>query len=251
MKARLTGLRRGTVAAALAVAVALGGCASVSGPANDSEAQRRADVDPLEGMNRAIFDFNQSLDDVLLRPVARGYVAVVPELFRWMISNAFANLADLRIALNQLLQGKPLLAGSDLLRFGVNTVFCFGGIADLASELGLERHNEDFGQTMGRWGIGSGPYLVLPLFGPSTVRDGLGLVVDIETSPLIAINRRTTSTGLLALWIVDARANLLDASQLLEGAALDKYLFLRDGYLQRRRNLIWDGDPPEEGEAPR
>ena len=243
--------RRAAAATALAVAMALGGCATTAGTPNGDSPPQRSKVDPLEGMNRAIFSFNEVLDDVLLRPVARGYVAVVPEVFRWMVSNALLNLADLRVALNQLLQGKPALAGSDLMRFGINTVFGFGGIADVATEIGFERHREDFGQTLARWGVASGPYLVLPLFGPSTVRDGFGLVVDVNTAPIVALKRREVADGLLALWIIDARASLLDKEQLLEGAALDKYLFLRDGYLQRRRYLIWDGDPPEEGEDPR
>ncbi len=244
------GARRALTAGLLAAALAAGGCATttVAGEPNGDAAPRRAKVDPLEGMNRAVFAFNEVLDDVLLEPVARGYVKVVPEVFRWMVTNALNNLADVRIAFNQLLQAKPLLAGSDLLRFGINTTFGFGGVADIATELGLERHNEDFGQTMGRWGIANGPYLVLPLFGPSTLRDGLGLAVDVNTSPVVALYREDLANGILALWIIDTRAGLLKATGLLEGAALDKYLFMRDGYLQRRRYLIWDGEPPDEGE---
>jgi len=240
------GARAALAAAMIAAALALGGCATVAQQANGDAQPQRSRVDPLEGMNRAVFAFNEVLDDVLLRPVAKGYVLVVPEVFRWMISNGLSNLEELRVALNQLLQGKPLLAGSDLLRFGINTVFGFGGIADIATELGLEHHREDFGQTLGRWGVASGPYLVLPLFGPSTLRDGLALAtVDWNTSPIIAL-RSDVVPGIFALAIIDVRASLLKADRLLEGAALDKYLFLRDGYLQRRRNQIWDGEPPDE-----
>jgi phospholipid-binding lipoprotein MlaA len=244
----MRGARTALAAAMIAAALAMGGCATVSQQANGDAQPQRSRVDPLEGMNRAVFGFNEVLDDVLLRPVAKGYVRVVPEVFRWMISNGLSNLEDLRVALNQLLQGKPLLAGSDLLRFGINTVFGFGGIADIATELGLEHHREDFGQTLARWGVASGPYLVLPLFGPSTLRDGLALVtVDWNTSPIIAL-RSDVAPGIFALAIIDVRASLLKADRLLEGAALDKYLFLRDGYLQRRRNQIWDGEPPDEAE---
>ncbi len=243
--------RAALAAAALAAALALGGCATTSGAAGGDGTRTSAQVDPLEGMNRAIFAFNETLDDVLLRPLAKGYVAVVPELFRWMISNELSNLENLRVALNQLLQGKLLLAGSDLLRFGVNMLVGFGGISDPATEFGLERHREDFGQTLGRWGVANGPYLVLPLFGPSTLRDGLALaVVDWNTSPIIAL-RSDVVPGIFALAVIDTRASLLKADQLLEGAALDKYLFLRDGYLQRRRNQIWDGEPPEDEEQPK
>lgn len=228
-------------AAALAASLALGGCATV---AEYDYERLRTSTDPLEPLNRTIFSFNEALDDVVLRPVALGYQAVVPELVRWMVSNAFSNLADVGTSANQLLQGKPLKAASDLGRFAINSIFGFGGIADVASELGLEKNREDFGQTLGVWGVGTGPYLVLPLLGPSTLRDGLALVVDYQTDPVSWISSDGRRNHARLLRVVDTRESLLRAGRLISGAALDKYLFVRDGFLQRRRNMVWDGDPP-------
>lgn len=231
--------RRLAAGLALAAAFALGGCATTAAVGNG-----RPHVDPFEGFNRAMFAFNETLDDALVRPAARAYEAAVPELIRWMVSNFFANLGDLGTAVNQLLQGKPLMAGSDLMRFAINSTIGFGGIADVATDLGLERNREDFGQTLGRWGIASGPYLVLPVFGPSSVRDGVGLAVDWRTDLLNHAGSEGRENNLRLLRAIDTRASLLKATGVIEGAALDKYLFVRDGYLQRRRNLVWDGDPP-------
>lgn len=228
---------------ALAAACTLGGCATTAAVGNGRPAG-----DPLEGFNRAMFAFNETLDDAVMRPAARAYEAAVPELIRWMVSNFFANLGDLGTAANQLLQGKPLLAGSDLLRFAINSVIGFGGVADVATELGLERNREDFGQTLGRWGVASGPYLVLPVFGPSSVRDGVGLLVDWRTDLLNEAGSEGRQNNARLLRAIDSRASLLKATGVIEGAALDKYLFVRDGYLQRRRNLVWDGDPPYDDE---
>ncbi len=226
-------------AVALAAGCALGGCASTAALGN-----ARPQVDPFEGFNRTMFAFNETLDDAVMRPAARAYEAAVPEVVRSMVSNFFANLGDLGTAANQLLQGKPLLAGSDLLRFVINSVIGFGGVADVATELGLERNREDFGQTLGRWGIASGPYLVLPVFGPSSVRDGVGLLVDWRTELINEAGSPGRENNARLLRALDTRASLLKATGVIEGAALDKYLFVRDGYLQRRRNLVWDGDPP-------
>lgn len=231
--------RRLAAGLALAAAFALGGCATTAAVENG-----RPNVDPFEGFNRAMFAFNETLDDALVRPAARAYEAAVPELIRWMVSNFFANLGDLGTAVNQLLQGKPLMAGSDLMRFAINSTIGFGGIADVATDLGLERNREDFGQTLGRWGIASGPYLVLPVLGPSSVRDGIGLAVDWRTDLLNHAGSEGRENNLRLLRAIDTRASLLKATGVIEGAALDKYLFVRDGYLQRRRNLVWDGDPP-------
>ncbi|HOA95005.1 MAG TPA: VacJ family lipoprotein, partial [Quisquiliibacterium sp.] len=131
-------------------------------------------------------------------------------------------------------------------RFVINTTFGFGGIADVASEMGLERHREDFGQTLGRWGLASGPYLVLPIFGPSSVRDGLGFALDMAADPVRQVETEGFSNNLRLTRAIDQRASLLTAGRVVEGAALDKYSFVRDGYLQRRRNQVWDGDPPPE-----
>lgn len=203
--------------------------------------------DPFEAFNRSMFEFNDALDRAVVKPVAKGYRDYVPEVFRFVLGNMFANLADVWTAVNNLLQGKPGQASSDLSRVLLNTTFGFLGAGDVASELGIERNREDFGQTLGRWGVPSGPYLVLPFFGPSSVRDGTGFAFDSWADPL---PYALTDQGLYnAAWVtrvIDKRASLLPAERLLEGAAFDKYLFIRDGYLQRRRNLVYDGNPPLE-----
>lgn len=210
----------------------------------------RAANDPFEPFNRAMFSLNETLDDVVAEPAARAYVNVVPEAFRITAGNVFANVRDFWTAANQLLQGKPREAISDFSRVFVNTTVGFAGFADVATPLGLERHREDFGQTLGRWGFASGPYLVLPVFGPSSVRDGLGLAGDLLADPVTRlVDRVDVRNSVRALRIVDDRASLLGATRVLEGAALDKYTFVRDGYLQRRRNLVWDGDPPPDDES--
>ncbi|MEK9720999.1 MAG: VacJ family lipoprotein, partial [Quisquiliibacterium sp.] len=195
--------------------------------------------------NRAMFEVNQKIDEAALKPVASAYRKFVPDTLRGMAHNFFENLADLGTAVNQLLQGKPQLACSDLLRFGINSTIGIGGLVDIASEWEFEKHREDFGQTLGRWGVPAGPYLVLPLLGPSTVRDGLGLVVDYKAEPVQFLTDDPAKRNLMiALRLVDTRERLLDASRILESVALDPYLFVRDAHLQRRRNLVWDGDPP-------
>ena len=228
-------------ASCVAGALLLGGCATLPG----GEASR-SPKDPFEPYNRSMDAFNQALDDALVAPVARGYRAVLPAGMRAWVGNFFANLWDLPSAGHQLLQGKPERAFMGLFRFGVNTTLGFGGILDIATAAGIERHREDFGQTLGRWGIPPGPYLVLPLFGPSSVRDGVGLVLDFRNDLVSYIDSSETRLGLRALWIVDVRERLLDATGLVEGIALDRYLFVRDSYLQRRQSLVWDGEPPED-----
>lgn len=226
-------------AAAVAAATLLSaGCASLP-----DGAQRNA-ADPLERVNRGVFAFNDALDEAVARPVARTYRAVVPELFRASFSNVFSNLGDVLTSANQLLQGKPLLALSDAGRVVINTIFGFGGLADVASDLGLEKHREDFGQTLGRWGAPPGPYIVLPVFGPSSVRDGVGYLVDLNTDPLLALNDLYWRRGLFGLRLVNTREQLLDAEKVLQGIALDRYSFIRDAYLSRRRSQVYDGDPP-------
>ncbi len=163
------------------------------------------------------------------------------------VTNFFANLEDLWISANNLMQGKVESALGDFLRFTFNSSFGLLGVIDIASEMGLEKHNEDFGQTLGRWGVGSGPYLVLPFLGPSTVRDGSALVVDYKAGLLsYAVDDVAVRNSLYALKYVDTRANLFDATGLVEEAALDKYTFVRDSWLQRRRSLVYDGNPPRE-----
>jgi phospholipid-binding lipoprotein MlaA len=202
--------------------------------------------DPLEGVNRAVYAFNEGFDEVLGKPAARVYREVLPRGVRDMVRNFFSNIDDLFIGVNNLLQGKPLDAVNDWGRFAFNTSFGLLGVIDWASDMGLEKHNEDFGQTLGHWGAGDGPYLVLPFFGPSTLRDAGGLVVDWQVDPVTnhdPVDERNAMTGVR---FVARRADLLDATRVLDQAALDKYVFLRDAYLQRRRSLVYDGSPPRE-----
>jgi phospholipid-binding lipoprotein MlaA len=201
--------------------------------------------DPFEPVNRAIFSFNDALDRAVLAPVARGYEAVVPELVRQGVSNFFGNFGDGWSAINQLLQGKGEAAATMTMRVATNTLFGLGGLFDVASDLGMERRSEDFGQTLGWWGLPAGPYVVLPLFGPSTVRDTAGRPLDMAWSPSAVVNDSTAAASLSALNLVDTRASLLSATRVVEGIALDKYSFIRDAYVARRRNLVYDGNPPE------
>jgi phospholipid-binding lipoprotein MlaA len=216
------------------LALALCGCATPGGnPA-----------DPLEPFNRAMFSFNDSVDRAVLKPVAQGYRSVVPDLVRTGVSNFFSNLEDAWICVNNLLQGKFEDGGEDLGRFVFNSTFGLAGIFDFATDAGFQKHNEDFGQTLGKWGVGSGPYLVLPFLGPSTARDGLALLVDTRVDLVFQIDGVPTHNVLYGTRAISNRANLLDASSILEAAALDKYSFVRDAWTQRRRNLVHDGNPP-------
>lgn len=218
----------------------LGGCATTGASPGD----------PFESFNRAMFDFNDSLDRAIVKPVATGYKAVLPKVVRTGVTNFFANLGDLWIGINNVLQGKVVAGASDFGRFAINSTIGILGLIDVASNAGLEKHNEDFGQTLGRWGMGSGAYLVLPILGPSSFRDGFGrLFVDWRGNPLWYHDDVYARSALSVLNVVDGRANLLDASQLVEEAALDHYSYVRGAYLQRRRSLIYDGDPPRERDA--
>ncbi len=199
--------------------------------------------DPLEPLNRAVFEFNEGADRYVIKPIAEGYRAVVPQFMRTGVGNFFRNLDDLFGGINSLLQGKTVAAGDDFGRVLINTSFGILGIFDVASEAGIERSAEDFGQTFGWWGIGPGPYLVLPLLGPSSVRDTAGIGVRVVTDPLL-ITPQGVSWGLLTLFYVDSRARLLGTETLVEQAALDKYRFVRSAYLQRRQYLVYDGKPP-------
>jgi phospholipid-binding lipoprotein MlaA len=228
--------------AALLAAVALAGCASVRSP--DPR-------DPWEPMNRGIFEFNDGLDRAVFKPVAEGYRFVLPEPVRDGVRNFYSNLRDPWIALNQLLQGKFEPAVNDMSRFLWNTTIGLLGIFDWATDMGLPKHNEDFGQTLAVWGVDFGPYFVIPILGPSSARDGSGLVVDsFAYLPwylpkwIDPDNHLWWSIGFTAVDFVQTRANLLDATTALEEAALDRYAFTRDAYFQRRRYLIHDGNPP-------
>lgn len=223
----------------LMLLTALVGCATTGGNPRD----------PFEGYNRAMFGFNDGLDKVVFKPVATGYKTVMPEIARTGVTNFFSNLSDIWIGVNNVLQGKVEAGAGDFVRFLVNSTVGVVGLFDVASKTGLEKHNEDFGQTLGRWGVGSGPYVVLPILGPSDVRDGLStLLVDWRGYPIWYINDVAVRNSLIVFRFIDARANLLDISQLAEEAALDHYAYVRDAYLQRRRSLIYDGNPPPEAE---
>lgn len=207
--------------------------------------------DPLEGLNRGVMVFNDGIDNAVLKPVAEGYRKVVPSFVQTAVGNFFGNLGDGWSAINHLLQGKPEPALNMTLRMAVNSTFGLGGLLDVASEAGLERQAEDLGQTLGVWGVPTGPYLVLPLLGPSTLRDSLGVAASMSarTSPQYTDDTSTANVALL-LNVVHTRAGLLGASRLLDDIALDRYSFLRDAYLARRKNQVYDGNPPEEGEEP-
>lgn len=202
--------------------------------------------DPLEPVNRAIYSFNDGVDTALIQPVAKGYRAVLPMFVRTGVSNVFANINDVLIALNNLLQGKVVSAVSDVGRVLINTTIGVAGFFDVATHFGLEKHNEDFGQTLGYWGVGDGPYLVLPILGPSNLRDAVARMVDYRTDPITYVRSMRLRNSLWGTRALSQRADLLDTSKILEVAALDPYEFLRDAYLQRRRSLVYDGAPPRE-----
>jgi phospholipid-binding lipoprotein MlaA len=224
-----------TTALALVVASALTGCAT--GP-------DRKPGDPLEPMNRAVFKFNDTIDTAIAQPIAKGYQKVTPQPLRTAISNFFSNLGDLANAANNLLQLNITDATEDIMRFAFNSTFGIGGLLDFATPMGLPKHNQDFGLTLGHWGVPSGPYLVLPLFGPSSFRDGVGLVVDVRFNPLNYIEPAWRNP-LYGLQFISKRSDLLGATDLLSQAALDKYSFVRDAYTQQRRSLLRGaGAPP-------
>ncbi|EHR70034.1 surface lipoprotein [Burkholderiales bacterium JOSHI_001] len=241
MKRRLSAAR---VLAAMVFATLLAGCAT---PGRDGNPR-----DPLEGINRAVFNFNEGVDTVVVKPVAMGYRAVLPAFVRSGVDNVFGNIGDIWSAANQFLQGK-LQAGLEMtLRVAVNSTLGFGGLLDIGSEAQLPRQSEDFGQTLGRWGVAPGPYVVLPLLGPSTLRDTAARPLDLAATPgNLLFKESRDAAGATVLQFVHARAGLLDATRALDDAALDKYILVRDGYLARRRNQVYDGDPPEEGSGTR
>jgi phospholipid-binding lipoprotein MlaA len=234
--------QRGCLGAALlAVAVLSTGCAT--GPNANPK-------DPLEPMNRSISRFNDSLDENVLKPVATGYKDVTPDLVQQGVRNVFNNLSDIWSTVNNGLQLKGRDTAESLMRSVVNTVFGIYGIFDVATPIGLERHPEDFGQTLGAWGVPDGPYVVLPLFGPSTLRDTAGMPVDTSVDYVRNLDHIATRNSAMALRVVDKRSSLLGTSNLLTEAAIDKYSFTRDAYLQYRRNQVFDGNPPDEEDLP-
>jgi phospholipid-binding lipoprotein MlaA len=211
------------------VLIALTACAS--GPRSDAR-------DPWEPLNRKVWDFNEAVDDAVFKPVATAYKEVVPTLVRKGVNNFFANLGDGWSFINNVLQLKPLGAVESLTRFNVNTFLGLGGLLDVASEMNIDRHKEDFGQTLGRWGVRSGPYLVLPLLGPSTLRDTAALTLNSIGDPVVHLRDVPLRNSMYVTRIIDTRARLLGATSVLEGAALDRYSFTRDVFLQIRRRDV-------------
>jgi len=206
-------------------------------------------ADPWESFNRAMFRFNQDLDEGLLLPWTDAYVTLVPEVARIGVGNFFANAQDIWSAANNLMQGKFERSLIMTMRFATNSVLGALGLIDIATAVGMERWPEDFGQTLGVWGVAPGPYLVLPVFGPSTVRDAVGLPLDLAASPYYSISESYFRPATTLLGALNARSQLLSATQALDAMALDKYSFVRDVFLSRRLRLIYDGNPPEDGEA--
>ncbi|MBZ0093546.1 MAG: VacJ family lipoprotein [Sulfuricellaceae bacterium] len=204
--------------------------------------------DPLEPLNRGIYQFNQSVDKTVLKPVATGYQEVLPQPVRTAVGNFFSNLDDVSVLLNDLLQFKLQRAISDFSRVVWNSTAGLIGLIDVATPMGLEKHNEDFGQTLGYWGVGDGPFLVLPLLGSSDLRDTAALFVDSKADIVYQQSNMAARNSEVTLRAVQERSVLLGAERTLEEAALDPYAFRRDGYLQKRRSLIYDGNPPREKE---
>ena len=206
--------------------------------------------DPFEAFNRVVNSFNDSVDAAVLQPVARAYVKATPAVVQTGVKNFFGNLADVWSTVNNALQLKPQETVESLARVGVNTILGIGGVIDWASKMGIDRHSEDFGQTLGHWGVGSGPYLVLPLLGPSTLRDTLSLTLDFKGNPTSRVRPQSAHYELLGLNLLSKRAQYLGLGDDLNDLALDRYSFLRDVYLQKRLSDVWDGNPPEDSEDP-
>lgn len=204
--------------------------------------------DPAEGFNRAMFAVNEALDTAIAKPLAKGYDHVAPLPVKAVVGNFFGNIADLMTGVNSLLQGKPGEAMNDWGRVLVNTTLGIGGAFDVASEMGLDKHHEDFGQTMGVWGVGEGAYLFWPVIGPRTVRDTAGFVVDSYADPVGHIGNVRLRNSLVGLRYIDQRAALLPTDRIIEEGALDKYSYIRDAYLQHRRNAVYDGYPPRQAD---
>ena len=226
----------GAALVVLGLALGLGGCAS--SPTGEGT------PDPLEPINKPVYRFNDRLDKAILEPVANAYIRVTPQPVRTGVSNFFDNIAYPNVILNDVLQGKAKQGVVDTWRFIFNSTVGILGIFDVATHLGLESHNEDFGQTLGYWGAGSGAYLVLPLIGPNTVRDAPGLAVGAVTNGLFYVGTAAITIPLSVLGVIDLRARAADAIRLRDQAAVDPYVFTREAYLQRRTFLIYDGNPP-------
>lgn len=219
----------------LAPLLLLSSCATVTAP---------DERDPWESFNRAIYTFNDGFDRAIGRPVAQVYRDYTPGAMQTGVNNFFSNIDDIIVIFNDLLQFKFEQALLDFARLTYNTTFGIFGLIDVASHMELPKHHEDFGQTLATWGVGNGPYLMLPFLGPSTVRDTTGWVVDSYIDPLFDIKNNDTRWGLIILRAIDQRAGLLEATKIMEKSGVDPYLFLRNAYYQHRENLIYDGNPP-------
>jgi phospholipid-binding lipoprotein MlaA len=224
-----------------AALLVLSGCATVQTP---------DERDPWESMNRSVFSFNDKLDRFVLKPVATVYRDVVPSVARKGVHNFFGNLSDVWSAVNNALAGRKQETGDSISRVFVNSTVGILGLFDVATDLKIERHRADFGTTLGRWGVKPGPYVVLPLFGPATLREVAALPVDVRASLTNQFAEAATRDTLLLLNLVDTRASYLGASDAVEGAALDGYSFMRDAYFQRQRYLQYDGNPPDDNPPP-
>ena len=222
--------------AALAVVAALSGSAIAGDNPND----------PAEGFNRAMFAVNEGLDTVIAKPLATAYDTAAPLPVKAAFGNFFSNIADLMIGVNNLLQGKPGEAFSDWGRVLVNSTIGIGGAFDVASEMGMDKHYEDFGQTLAVWGVGEGAYLFWPVIGPRTARDTGGFIVDAYTDPLWQFEPVAVRNSLVGIRYIDQRAALLPTDKIIEEGATDKYAYIRDAYLQHRRNAVYDGNPPRD-----
>jgi phospholipid-binding lipoprotein MlaA len=202
--------------------------------------------DPMEPFNRGVFGFNEALDKAVIKPVATVYKAVTPEPVRGGVGHFFANLEDAWSAFNSVLQFKPQSALENFMRFMVNSTLGLAGVIDVASDMRLERHPEDFGQTLGHWGMGAGPFVMLPVLGPSSLRDTIAIPVDFKGDIVANVEHVASRNSLKVLNIIDLRSSYLNASSVIEDAALDKYSFTRDAFLQRRQYSVFDGNPPDE-----
>ncbi len=226
---------KGIISAAMAVAV-LAGCAH--------RAPHEEASDPLEPINRAIYTFNDKADTYVIKPVAEGYKKVVPSPAQTGIHNFFENLGEPVVILNDVLQGKFVQSLHDTSRFILNSVFGIAGLMDVATPMGHPKHREDFGQSLGTWGMGEGWFLVLPFLGPSNVRDGFGILVDNQFDPVTQHDEVRERNAATALSMIDTRVQLLSASKVRDAAALDPYLYTREAYRQHRWNRLYDGNPP-------
>jgi phospholipid-binding lipoprotein MlaA len=227
----------------IVLGVVAAGCASSPADPDGDEAPARAEYDPLEPLNRGMYAFNDVLDRYTLRPIARGYKAVMPEFARRGVTNFSRNLATPRSALNNFLQGKPGPGFTDLSRFLINSTFGIVGLWDVATAEGIPEYDEDFGQTLAVWGIPEGPYLFIPILGPNTLLDAVSIPVDIYSDLLIHYDNSSVRDKLYILRTIDLRMRLLAADALLEGSK-DPYLTVRESYLQNRRFQVFDGNPP-------